>query len=257
MSRFDIMDYIYEIIDPSFPRLGPGDSELTLKALNMLLPVMGHKPTDSLRVLDIGCGNGAQSLDLASQLNGTITAIDNHQPFLDELRRRVQHEGLSDKIRPILGDMNDLGMEKESFDLVWAEGSLYHAGFEQGIDICRDMLVPGGGLGASELSWLKPDPPEECREFFAEIYPAMVDIESNIATISKHGFEVIGHFALPDVTWWEPFYTPLDKRIKVLRAKYASDPNWMNVLDSFQREIEIFSKYSAYYGEVFYVMKRY
>lgn len=256
MSRFDIMDYIYEIIDPSFPRLGPGSSESTQKALNMVMPVISRDIKDRLRVLDIGCGNGAQTIELATHLDRIITAVDNHQPFLDELKRRAEQKGVSDKIRPCLGDMNNLEMKNESFDLVWAEGSLYHAGFERGLCICRDLLVSGGGLGASELSWLRPDPPEECREFFAEIYPAIVDIDSNLETIKNNGFNVIGHFALPDTEWWEPFYLPLEKRLKVLRKQYASDPDWMNVLDSFQHEIYIFSRYSAYYGEVFYVMQR-
>ena len=257
MSRFDIMDYIYEAIDPSFPRLGPGSSESTIKALDMVMPVITPAIKGSLRVLDIGCGNGAQTLELATQLGRIITAVDNHQPFLDELTRRAEQKGLSDKIKPCLADMNNLEMEKESFDLVWAAGSLYHAGFEQGLGICRDLLVPGGGLAASELSWLRPDPPEECREFFAEIYPAIVDIDSNLDYYQKQWIrDVIGHFTQPDTEWWEPFYLPLEKRLAVLRERHAADPVWMTVLDSFYREIDIFSRYSAYYGEVFYVMQR-
>ena len=256
MGRFDIMDYIFKIIQPSFPRLGPGSSESTQKALNMVLPVVNRNIKGSIRVLDIGCGNGTQTIELARHLDSVITAVDIHQPFLDELTRRAEQQGLSDKIRPCRGDMTNLGMDKGSFDLVWAEGSLYHAGFEQGLGICRNMLVPGGGLGASELSWLRPDVPEECREFFAEIYPAMVDIDSNLDTIRNNGFNVIGHFALPDTEWWEPFYHPLKKRLDVLRERHASDPDWMNVLDSFYHEIDIFSRYSACYGEVFFVMQR-
>ena len=256
MSRFDIMDYIHKIIDPSLPRLGPGSSETTKKALNMVMPIITRDIKGSLRVLDIGCGNGAQTLELAGHLDTIITAVDNHQPFLDELVRRAEQHGLSDKIRPCPGDMTNLGMEAGSFDLVWAAGSLYHAGFEQGLAICRDLLVPGGGLCASELAWLKPDPPGECREFFAEIYPAMVDIDSNLAIIRNAGLNVIGYFTQPDTEWWEPFYLPLEKRLAVLREQYASDPDWMNVLDSFQHEIDIFSRYSEYYGYVFYVMQR-
>lgn len=256
MSRFDILQYIYKILDPSMPRLGIGNSESTKNALNMVLPVINREKKGSLRVLDIGCGYGAQTMELAAHVNGIITAIDNHQPFLDELQRRAERNNLSDKIRPCLGDMNNLGMEKESFDIVWAEGSLYHAGFERGLGICRDLLVPGGGLGASELSWLRPDPPEECRKFFADIYPDIVDIESNLDTFRNNGFDIIGHFTLPDAAWWEPFYHPLEKRLAVLREQYASDQDWIEVLDSFQHEIDIYSRYSKYYGYVFFVMKR-
>ena len=256
MSRFDIIPYIKKILDPSMPRLGPGNSELTKNALNMVLPVINREKKGSLRVLDIGCGYGAQTMELATHVNEIITAIDNHQPFLDELQRRAERNNLSDKIRPCLGDMNNLGMEKESFDIVWAEGSLYHAGFERGLGICRDLLVPGGGLGASEMSWLRPDPPEECRKFFADIYPDIVDIESNLETIRNNGFDIIGHFTLPDAAWWEPFYHPLEKRLAVLLKQYESDPDWVSVLDIFQHEIEIYRRYSDYYGYIFYVLQR-
>ena len=110
-----------------------------------------------------------------------------------------------------MADMNNLELDEESFDLIWAEGSLYHAGFERGLEICHDLLVPGGGLAASELAWLRPDPPKECRDFFDDVYPFMVDIPANLEKIKDHGFDVIGHFTLPDVAWWEPFYHPLKK----------------------------------------------
>jgi SAM-dependent methyltransferase len=257
MSRFDILNYIYVVFDPTLPRLGPGSSESTKKALDMALPLLNHeKKSGNLRVLDLGCGNGAQTLQLAKHVNGIISAIDNHQPFLDELQRRAEREGGSNKIRPCLGDMNNLGMEKESFDLIWAEGSLYNAGFGKGLEICHDLLVPGGCLGASEMSWFRPDPPEECREYLAEEYHAMVDAESNLKTISKNGFDIIGHFTLPDVAWLEHYYNPLEKRLAVLLKQYASDPDWVTVLDSFQREIEIYRRYSDYFGYIFYVMQR-
>ncbi len=257
MSRYDIMQYIFEVFDPSLPRLGPGNSESTGKALEMVLPAMNRKPSDGgLSILDLGCGNGAQTLDLAKLLDGIITAIDNHQPFLDELWRRAVKEDVSDKIRPCPGDMNNLKLDKASFDLVWAEGSLYNAGFAQGLEVCHGLLAPGGGLAASELTWLRPHTPDECRKFYDEMYSAMVDIPANLETIKDSGFDVIGHFTLPNEAWWDAFYQPLEKRLAVLRKKYAADSGWMEVLDSFQHEIDINSRYSDYFGYVFYVMQR-
>ncbi|MFC1490581.1 SAM-dependent methyltransferase [Candidatus Latescibacterota bacterium] len=257
MSRFDILPYIYEVFDTSFPRLGPGSSESTKKALEMVLPVIYHdKKDNNLRVLDLGCGNGAQTLELATYVKGNITAIDNHQPFLDELSRRAELEGVSDKIKPCLGDMNNLGMEKESFDLIWAAGSLYNAGFGKGLKICHDLLVSGGGLGASEMCLFKPNPPEECSEFLAGVCPDIVDIESNLETIRNNGFDIIGHFTFPEEVWWDSFYIPLEKRLAVLMKQYAPDPNWLSVIEMFQNEIEIRRKYSEYFGYAFFVMQR-
>ena len=126
----------------------------------------------------------------------------------------------------------------------------------RGLKICHDLLVPGGCLGASEMSWLRPDPPEECREFLAGTNPSTVDLESNLEIVRNNGFDILGHFVIPDVVWWESFYNPLEKRLAVLLKQYASDPNWMSVLDIFQHEIEIFRRYSDYFGYIFYVLQR-
>jgi len=168
----------YEVFDPSFPRLGPGDDASTLRALDSLLRVGGRggdglRP-ERMRVLDIGCGTGAQTLVLARHLDGTILAIDNHQPYLDELESRARAEGLAQKIRPCLKDMHALSKEDGVFDLVWAEGSLFIMGFQAGLETCFARLVPGGLAAVSELAWLLPAPPAECAEFFAAEYPAML-----------------------------------------------------------------------------------
>jgi len=88
------------------------------------------------------------------------------------------------------------------------------------------------------------------------VYPAIVDRESNLETIRNNGFDIIGHFTLPDVAWWEPFYHPLEKRLADLLKRYASDPDWVTVLDSIQHEIEMYRRYSEYFGYIFCVMQR-
>ena len=159
----------YEIFDSSLPRLGPGDDASTKLALSRLLAAGGRcadRPQPKrMRVLDIGCGTGAQTLQLARHLDCTILAVDNHQPYLDELESRARAEGLTEKIRPCLKDMHALSEEDEVFDLVWAEGSLFVMGFQAGLELCVARLVPGGLAAVSELAWLLPEPPAECAEF--------------------------------------------------------------------------------------------
>jgi len=39
------------------------------------------------RTLDVGCGPGMQTIELAKRSSGQIYALDNHQPFLEQLKK--------------------------------------------------------------------------------------------------------------------------------------------------------------------------
>lgn len=256
MNHEEQMQFFYEIFDPSLPRLGPGDSASTKRAMDMVLSTASETGPAPLGILDVGCGNGAQTIELARRVEGNITAVDNHQPFLDELRRRAQKAGHSRKIATLLRDMRTLGMEGETFDLIWSEGALYSMGFQEGLKACYDLLVPGGILAVSELCWFKLNPPAECQRFFAAEYPAITGIDHNLAFMKTCGYKMIGHFPLPSSSWLQDYYLPLEERIRSLRVRYAPDPERTGMLQSIQTEIDIYRKYHDYYGYVFYVMSR-
>ena len=260
MNENEQMDFLYEVFDPSLPRLGPGDDYLTRQALDRLLEVnpglLDGTNSAPLRTLDLGCGNGAQTIQLAKHINGTILAVDNHQPFLDELQRRAEVEGVSDNIRPYLKDMKDLGLAEGSFDLIWSEGAIYNMGFRDGLAACHKLLAPGGLMAVSELTWFRPDPPTECRDFLLNEYPAMTDIAANSLMIQNCGYDLLGYFTLPESAWKEPFYLPLADHIETLRKKYIANPERIEMIDYFQTEIDIYNKYSEYYGYVFFQMQQ-
>ena len=227
MDSKEPMEFFYEIFDASLPRLGPGDEASTIKALNMLRST-GPRHEDkaagrTTRILDLGCGNGGQTVALARHTEGSILAVDNHPPFLEELRRRAEAAGVSGRIQVLARDMRALEMGEDSFDLIWSEGALYIMGFREGLVACHSLLAPGGELAVSELCWLRSDPPADCRRFFSTVYPALADIEANLAAIRACDYEVLGHFTLPESAWWEHYYHPLEERLRSLRKRYAAD----------------------------------
>jgi ubiquinone/menaquinone biosynthesis C-methylase UbiE len=251
------MDIFFDI-HKDLPREGPGDSASTRKALSLLKTL----PSNPL-ILDIGCGPGMQTLDLARSTSGKIVAVDNHQPFLDQLQKRAQAEGLAERISVVNQSMFELQFPEKSFDLLWSEGAIYIIGFEQGLRTWRQLLrspdpvsgKPGGCAAVTEISWLKPNPPEEVHSYWMAEYPGMRSIDENLQSIRSAGYREISHFTLPPSSWWTDYYNPIEARLPMLREKYHGNTEANNWLDATQKECDIYRRYSDRYGYVFYVMQ--
>ena len=246
----DSMDYFFEIYSSELPRQGPGDHESTLRAYKMLSGLPAHP-----KILDIGCGTGEQTLDLARVSNGSIIAIDFHQPFLDELERKASRSGLSGFIQTRCLSMDSLDYPPGSFDILWSEGSIYIIGFEKGLRGWMPLLKPGGYLAVSEAAWIKPDPPDEIRNFWETEYPGISTVGEKIAVIDSCGYKLVGHFTLPESAWWD-YYHPIERRCELFHQKYAANPDALKILEMTRREIDMYRKYSAWYSYEFFVMRK-
>ncbi len=231
------------------PREGPGGSEFTERAFR-LLPPMPPEPD----VLDIGCGPGMQTLDLARLTGGEITAVDNQPQYLEQLRATALRSGLEDRIRPVPGDMAKLEFPQKGFDLIWAEACIYNVGFDKGLELWRPLLKDHGCLVVSEAVWLKSGAPQEVRDFWAEGYPGIRDNEANLAAIRRAGFRPLGHFPLPESAWWD-YYKPLMAKLPAMKRKYRHVPEAVEMFASEEREIDLYRRYSEYYGYAFYAAR--
>jgi ubiquinone/menaquinone biosynthesis C-methylase UbiE len=76
------------------------------------------------QILDVECGTGAQTQDLAGLFAGTVTAVDNHQQFLDIITAWADREGMGGRVRTVNASMDDLPFENGQFDLIWSEGDI-------------------------------------------------------------------------------------------------------------------------------------
>ena len=243
------MEYFYELYS-GLPRGGPGDNFSTRKAFSF----MTDFPLKPL-ILDIGCGPGMQTIELAKLTRGTIFALDNYQPFLDKLMNNARIEEVQKNIIPKLQSMHEMDFEKETFDIVWSEGALYFLGFKNGLMKCHRLLKPGGYLAVTEAVYLKDNPPQPVIDFWEE-YSDITDIQANLDVINNSGFEIISHFTLPNSSWTEDFYDPMEKQIRILKEKYMDNKKALDVFETMQKEIDVFKKYSEYFGYEFFVMKK-
>jgi SAM-dependent methyltransferase len=245
------MSDIFFEIHSGLPREAPGDDASTARALGLVsgLPARAD-------ILDVGCGPGAQTLVLARETGGRVTAVDNYAPFLDDLRLRAAEAGLAGRITPLRASMFDLPFEAASFDLIWSEGAVYIIGFENGLRSWRRFLRPGGWLGVSEVAWLRENPPQEIVDFWQAGYPAIRSVQDNLKAIGEQGYVISGHFVLPERSWWDSYYRPIMDRVVRLKSKYRNDPEAVALLDREALEIDIYRRYSSYYGYVFFIMRR-
>jgi ubiquinone/menaquinone biosynthesis C-methylase UbiE len=242
-------EIIYEIFN-DLPRGSPGSQDTTKKAYLMLKRL----PSQPL-ILDIGCGPGMQTLELARISKGQIIALDVYQPFLNRINQIAVGEGLGEKIKTLNKSMLDMDFQVGRFDLIWAEGAIYIIGFERGLKEWKQILKKSGSIVVSELTWLKKYPPEEIFQFFKAEYPAMKIHEANLKTIDKAGYQIINSFVQPESDWLN-YYNPLEKKVAALREKYRTNIEATQFLDLTQTEIDLYKKYSKYYGYVFYLMQK-
>lgn len=242
------MQYFFEVFG-ALPRQGPGCKEGTLRALGMLKDLPAQP-----KVLDIGCGSGMQTLILAQELKTKILAIDNYRPLLDRLDSAAAREGLDIETREL--SMMEMPFAEESFDLLWAEGSIFIIGLARGLKEFRSFLRPGGYLAFTELCWFESDPPAEIRAFFDKIYPHIKMAEEVRRMAVAAGYSVVESFNLPDSAWWNYYYMPMIERVKELKVKNAGVAEAEEVYAYCETEIEMFRRHSKSYGYTFFVLQK-
>ena len=240
----------FEIFD-DLPRQGPGDSGSTRRALDLI--TAGSRIRS---VLDLGCGTGAQTLTLArADPDCRIVAIDTHEPFIRELRRRATTAGVAGRVDARVGDMRAPDIGSDRFDVVWCEGAIYNVGVEAGLRAWREWLTPGGHVAFTEVCWARPDPPPECVAFWMEEYPAIGEAHALAGMVGACGYDLIGRFPLPREAWWDEYYAPLQQRTAAFRARHAGDAEAEGVAAAIQREIDMWTSYGEFYQYQFFVAR--
>jgi ubiquinone/menaquinone biosynthesis C-methylase UbiE len=246
----EFIKYFFEI-HSNLPREGPGDSRSTRRAYRALTG-LPERPS----ILDVGCGPGMQTIELAKISNAEITALDIHQPFLDELAKRAQVEGVNGKIKLVKSDMCCLDFGLKSFDVIWCEGAIYIVGFERGLREWNKFLVDGGYFVVSELCWIDPNPPREVKDYITKVYPSAKPVRENLQIIKEANYHVIDYFILPESSWWENYYLPILSKVPGLKKKYQDNKEALATIAMEEEEIEMFRRHSKYYGYVFYVLQK-
>lgn len=243
------MKYFLEIYC-RLPRAGPGSYACTRRAYDM----MSDLPACP-RILDIGCGPGAQTIDLLNISGGEVVALDFLPLMVQRTKASAEDANVSDRLEVLEQDMQQMAFAPASFDVIWSEGAIYNLGFENGLKRIKSVVRPGGYVAVSEVVWLQPNPPASLVEFWQQ-YPEIGSVASKLEVCDRLGYQQVGHFILPEDAWTAHYYDPMESMIARRREEWSDNPEAMEVIEEAQAEIEMFQNYSSYYGYAFFIMRR-
>lgn len=204
-------------------------NKYTKKAFKMLPKL--EKP----QILDIGCGSGVPTLELATLCDGQITGIDINRVLLDKFTKKIKAAGLTDRVKAMECSMHNITFPDEYFDFIWAEGSIFMIGFQQGLKEWHRFIKPGG---------------------FLVIHDEMGDLSEKLKYLFSSDYKLIEYFEISGNIWLNEFYNPYEKRIHKLRVEYKDDTEALSFLDKEQLEIDKFKKNPSLHGSVFFIMQK-
>lgn len=214
--------------------------ELDVEGLRSVFLKYTRKAFDSIperdkpRILDIGCGTGMPTLELARLSNGEVTGIDIDQGALDNLNLKIKQEGLSDRVKVYNRSVYDTKFDDEMFDIIWEEGVIHLLNLSKALTECNRVLKLNGFMVTGEsTNWA----------------------DRKLENFPKFGFRLIKQIPWERKCWWTQYYAPLEGKINILRKKY----NNLDDIEEIKRhvmEIEMVKKDPAGFDCVTYIMQK-
>ncbi len=211
---------------------------------------------DNSRIADLGCGTGGQTMILAENAPGQITGLDLFPEFINIFNRNAKQSDLSDRVKGVVGSMDDLPFGKESLDLIWSEGAIANIGFKKGLNYWNGFLKKDGYVALTYESWFTDDRPAEIEKFWLDAVPEMNTISHNISVLQKAGYRLVAAFTLPETCWTEHYFSPCSKIQDEFLKKHAGSKTAEELIAGQRHEKVLYDKYKEFYGYVFYIGKK-
>ena len=249
-ETFSILDLIIET-HIKLERQGPGSPEMVIKALSFI-----DDYNKFSRVLDLACGTGGQTMVLAQNIPGNILGVDTIPDFINIFNNNAEKLNLQNRVKGIVGSMENLSFQNEEFDLIWSEGAIDSMGFEKGLNYWNGFLKKNGYVAITCPSWFTVERPAQIEKFWSDAGSELDTIGDNISIMQNIGYMSVAAFALPEKCWTDNYFIPREAEDKALLKKNKVNKIVQAYVEGNKYEAELYSKYKQYYGYVFYIGKK-
>ena len=178
-----------------------GVQELRMRALEHTRKAFALLPAlDRPRILDIGCGQGVPTMELARLGGGEVVGIDIDETALTRFRQRLEQSDVSDRVTVHRCSLFDSGLIAESFDVLWEEGVLHLLEPARSFIECHRLLRPEG---------------------FLVMHEKLVWFEAVQQRLPGWGMVLEDRHLLPWHFWWTDYGAPLERRVREFRESHG------------------------------------
>lgn len=107
-----------------------------IKTVREIVPLISHR--EDMRILDLGCGVGRNSILPAQEMDCCVDCVDILDIAIDKLMDNAREYGVADKINGFVDTIEHYPISKDSYDLILAVSALEHVEDE---DAFRNKLL--------------------------------------------------------------------------------------------------------------------
>ena len=154
--------------------------------------------------------------------------------LITKLNEKIQEEGLSNRVFTKKCSLFNIDFPDETFDIIWAEGSIHIAGFEKGLKELRHLLRQDGYL---------------------VVHDGIKDVSNKLRKLPDLGYNLTNQFMLPEDSWWIHYFKPLEQLIKQQR-KNANNNKSLSILERYQTEVNTYKMNPKENNSAFYILQK-
>jgi ubiquinone/menaquinone biosynthesis C-methylase UbiE len=211
-------------------------------SVDQILDLVGtlSRSSDTARVLDLGCGKGAVSIQIASKFRFTVVGIDAMSEFLKEAVTKATECKVTDLCTFYEQDILTYVKDKHNFDVVILAslGGIFGSNKDT-IKILRTQVKPGGYVVIDDGYLKKSESLNRKGYGHYKIY------EKTVEELTSFGDDLITEISTTEVSKKinDEYLQVIEKRIMELIVKYPRlEKDLNNYLELQREECEILNE---------------